>query len=270
MVETKGGLGGGWGGRWVPASARIKKGVFHGGMVAGEGMGPRIREDTGEGWLVGEELDQDDYDGKDADDGAQAGEGARFGFGHLGAKGVDGFGGFDPVVSHFLAHLGTEGVDGFGGFDPVVFHFLAQISNVLSRVASEGGEFAAEMGYGVVEVSLGGELLGLAFGRRGWFFGGSHGGIIARGFDGREGEGSSEGSEVGGEGKRGMGLAWAGDAADGGREGDGRGGRLTLCWRRGYTLLVSFPHRVGPSRAKRRREAAADPTPQSAPVLPYI
>ena len=48
----------------------------------------------------------------------------------------------------------------------MVFHFLAQIPNVLSRVASKSGKFAAEMGYGVVEVSLGGELLGLAFGRR--------------------------------------------------------------------------------------------------------
>ena len=57
--------------------------------LGGKGMGPRLGEDTGgggereraptrdaptgdgrEGWLVGEELDQDDYDGKDADDGA--------------------------------------------------------------------------------------------------------------------------------------------------------------------------------------------------------
>ena len=132
---------------------RERHGFLH-GRGHGRGMGAGLRGDR-RGWLVGEELDQDDYDGKDADDGAQAGEGARFGFGHLGAKGVDGFGG-----------VLAKGVDGFGGFDPVVFHFLAQIPNVLSRVASKSGELATEMGHGVVEVSLGSELLGLAFGRR--------------------------------------------------------------------------------------------------------
>ena len=116
-----------------------------------------------------------------------------------------------------MAHLGAEGVDGFGGFDPVVFHFLAQIPHVLSRVASEGGEFAAEMGYGVVEVSLGGELLGLAFGRRGCFFCGGHGGILARGFDGGEGEGSGVG---GGCCRRGEGRGWV---PAGARTGWGRG-----------------------------------------------
>ena len=56
--------------------------------------------------------------------------------------------------------------------------------------------------------------------------------------------------EGGREGRDGL----AGSCSRGGRDGMGSciredtgGGRLTLCWRRGYTLFVRFPLRVGPA-----------------------
>ena len=94
----------------------------------------------------------------------------------------------------------------------------------------------------------------------------SVGGFGAAGFLGGRGVGKGERMDSRIRGNDGGG--WVPALAGTSLRSQEQGGRLTLCWRRGYTLFVSFPRRIGPEWGRRMGGSAEDSTPRSPPVLP--
>ena len=85
------------------------------------------------------------------------------------------------------------------------------------------------------------------------------------------GMGTGEGMGFRMWGTRGKGgRGWWGRGGTG-RKGREDGGRLTLCWRRGYTIFVSFPHRFGPAQGRRSAGSSRRfHTPESPSFLIYM